>query len=141
ERCENCGAWTDHRDKMSPGSEPAPAAIGLEERVRSLLAEGRKIEAIRAYRESTGAGLKEAKDVVDALEQGGPFGGRDDAAVDPDSELLELLGRGQKIQAIKVYRERTRAGLKEAKEAVEALARSRGLAPKGAGCSGAAALL
>lgn len=40
-----------------------------------------------------------------------------------DDEIVDLLRRGQKIQAIKIYRDRTGAGLKEAKDAVEALER------------------
>ncbi|CAM3876994.1 hypothetical protein KIPE111705_29275 [Kibdelosporangium persicum] len=35
--------------------------------VRALLAEGKKIQAIRAYRESTGADLKEAAQAVERL--------------------------------------------------------------------------
>ncbi len=35
------------------------------------------------------------------------------------SELIALLQQGQKIEAIKVYREATGSSLKEAKEAVE----------------------
>jgi hypothetical protein len=53
-----------------------------------------------------------------------------------EGELLSLLGRGEKIRAIKLYRERTGVGLKEAKDAVEALARRQGNVPKGAGCAG-----
>lgn len=41
-------------------------------------------------------------------------------------ELVRLIRAGQKIEAIKVYREATRCGLKEAKEAVEALERTLG---------------
>ncbi|ELS54781.1 ribosomal protein L7/L12 [Streptomyces viridochromogenes] len=37
-------------------------------------------------------------------------------------EVVALLRDGKKIQAIKVYREITGAGLKEAKDAVEAMA-------------------
>nr|WP_240939860.1 ribosomal protein L7/L12 [Planosporangium flavigriseum] len=51
--------------------------------------------------------------------------------VDKQPELPEVvreLEAGRKIQAIKAYRDATGAGLKEAKDAVEALARSRGLA-------------
>lgn len=44
--------------------EPEPA--GLDE-VRDLLRAGREIEAIKAYRRVTGAGLAEAKRAVDAL--------------------------------------------------------------------------
>jgi ribosomal protein L7/L12 len=41
--------------------------------------------------------------------------------------VLEELMAGRKIQAIKAYREATGAGLKEARDAVELLARQRGL--------------
>ncbi|HEX8203856.1 MAG TPA: ribosomal protein L7/L12 [Isosphaeraceae bacterium] len=37
----------------------------LPGQVRALIAQGRKIEAIKAYREATGLGLKEAKDAVE----------------------------------------------------------------------------
>jgi Ribosomal protein L7/L12 C-terminal domain len=36
-------------------------------------------------------------------------------------QVMELVKAGQKIQAIKVYREQTGAGLKEAKDYVESL--------------------
>jgi large subunit ribosomal protein L7/L12 len=39
------------------------------------------------------------------------------------AHLLVLLAAGQKIEAIKLYREHTGVGLKEAKDAVEALER------------------
>lgn len=45
-----------------------------------------------------------------------------------EHELLDLLRRGQKIEAIKRYRKWTGAGLKEAKDAVEALAARHGIA-------------
>ncbi len=41
----------------------------LTETVQSHLRQGRKIEAIKIYREHTGVGLKEAKDAVDAIER------------------------------------------------------------------------
>ncbi|MEV4445784.1 MULTISPECIES: ribosomal protein L7/L12 [Streptomyces] len=37
------------------------------EQVAALARDGRKIQAIKVYREVTGAGLKEAKDAVDRL--------------------------------------------------------------------------
>lgn len=43
----------------------------IPERSRQLLAEGKKIEAIKVYREETGAGLKDAKDAVEAYEARG----------------------------------------------------------------------
>lgn len=39
-------------------------------------------------------------------------------------EVMELLRRGQKIEAIKRFREETGAGLKDAKEFIESLERS-----------------
>lgn len=42
-------------------------------------------------------------------------------------EIVELLRSGRKIEAIKLHRERTGLGLREAKEAVEALERQLGL--------------
>ena len=41
-------------------------------------------------------------------------------------ELVRLIRAGQKIEAIKVYRDATRCGLKEAKDAVEALEKTLG---------------
>ena len=38
-----------------------------------------------------------------------------------DDPIMVALARGNKIDAIKLYRERTGAGLKEAKDAVDAL--------------------
>lgn len=48
------------------GIQPPPEHSPLSERVKELAADPRrKIEAIKAYREETGAGLKEAKDAVE----------------------------------------------------------------------------
>jgi ribosomal protein L7/L12 len=63
--------------------------------------------------------------------------------------LMDLIFRGRKIEAIKLYRELTRLGLKEAKDevdAIEATLRKDApekftAAPKGKGCFGAAAML
>ena len=38
-----------------------------------------------------------------------------------DEKIMELMKAGQKIQAIKLYRQQTGAGLKEAKDYVEGL--------------------
>ncbi len=40
----------------------------LESKIRSMLAKGKKIEAVKIYREEYGVGLKEAKDAVDRIE-------------------------------------------------------------------------
>lgn len=40
---------------------------GVDPQILQLVREGKKIEAIKLYRESTGVGLKEAKDFVESL--------------------------------------------------------------------------
>jgi len=99
-----------------------PPAADLQE-VHRLTLQGQKIQAIKVYREMTGVGLKEAKDYVDALESGGQ-----PAAVNPAptgsgdlAEVHALARQGQKIQAIKLYRQLTGAGLKDAKDYVDRL--------------------
>jgi len=41
---------------------------GIEDQIRTLIAAGRKIEAIKLAREATHSGLKEAKDLVESME-------------------------------------------------------------------------
>jgi ribosomal protein L7/L12 len=106
----------------------------LEERIRSLLAEGRKIEAIRLYRDATDASLAAAKEAVEALEQGRSLHLANKLDSEFRAELLALLQKGQKIEAIKLYRTRTGAGLKDAKDAVEALGLAHGLGADRSGC-------
>ena len=85
ERCESCGAWVVQGVEpgadqgRSPERGPTPEVAGdLAAQVLTLMAEGRKIEAIKRYRERTGAGLKAAKDAVEALaaRHGLPTAGR-----------------------------------------------------------------
>lgn len=45
------------------------ATPGITDEVKAHLRAGRKVSAIKAYRESTGAGLKEAKDAVEDYER------------------------------------------------------------------------
>ena len=108
---------------------------GLESAVKGLLEEGRKIEAIKLCREHTGAGLAEAKAAVEAFEQGEPLPARRAAGSDVEWDLVSLLEQGRKLEAIKLYREQTGSGLKEAKDAVERTAAERGIAT-GGGCLG-----
>ena len=63
--------------------------------ISAALLDSQKIEAIKLYRAGTGAGLKESKDLIEAVES------------------------HQKIEAIKMHRALTGVGLKEAKDFVE----------------------
>ncbi|HEV7998963.1 MAG TPA: ribosomal protein L7/L12 [Planctomycetaceae bacterium] len=145
-RCAECQAelFASPADVDSTDTQPQ----SLDGRVLALVTDGRKIEAIKLYRDLTGAGLREAKEAVEALERDGSAPAPRSASAPrqescgADADVLDLLGAEQKIRAIKLYRDKTGVGLAEAKNAVEALARANGL-PGGepsAGCGGAALL-
>jgi ribosomal protein L7/L12 len=93
-----------------------------------LVQDGKKIDAIKWVREQTDLGLKEAKDAVEAIERGETPDLRSHArtathgvtGVDLD-EINELLLQDKKIEAIKLYRQQTGVGLKEAKDAIDAI--------------------
>jgi ribosomal protein L7/L12 len=103
--------------------------------VREQIARGNKIEAIKIYREKTGVGLKEAKDAVEAMEAGRPVivqqvtlvgasaaaGAGFASSAEMMDEVKRQLRKGNKIEAIKTYREYFNVGLKEAKDAVDAV--------------------
>lgn len=99
--------------------------------VVDALRHGKKIEAIKRYREETGAGLVEAKTVVEALEETLATGELPEAALTPqdlEEKLIEHLRGGNFIGAIKQHREATGSGLAESKAAMESLARRKGIA-------------
>ena len=62
ERCVECGTLLD-----APEVQPTGIPSALEAELISTVKAGRRIEAIKLYRERTGAGLKEARDAVDKL--------------------------------------------------------------------------
>ncbi len=97
------------------------------ERIADLIEQGQKIEAIKLLREATGVSLAEAKAQIEQLTAEAAGQAVPDAPQAPlDStsglpeDVLALAHAGQKIEAIKLLRERTGLGLKEAKERVEA---------------------
>ena len=134
--CPHCGAAINSDEGASRGEQES----SKERELRSLLQQGRKIEAIKLYREQTGAGLADAKNAIEAMQADTnlrmplPKVAPSGEALDLEAELLRLLQEGQKIEAIKHYREWTGAGLKDAKDAVEALAARHGIVAKSAGC-------
>lgn len=102
-------------------------AAELEAQVRALVLAGKKLEAIKVYRAATGVGLAEAKNAVEALERGEPVSlpeaSRQPGAPPDEARLRALAASGNKIEAIKVYREITGSDLATAKNAVEAVQR------------------
>jgi ribosomal protein L7/L12 len=98
----------------------------LLDEIKGHIAAGRKIEAIKLYRDATGAGLAEAKEAVELIEAGRPPKTESGAVIGDDRALhavSALVAKGNKIEASKRYREATGLGLKEAKDAVDALER------------------
>lgn len=116
------------------------ARLVRRDEIANLLRGGQKIKAIKIYREDTGASLADAKAAVERMEMTGSFGVASmvqEAQEEPSTEanapeavndMSDLTGevealvmKGKKIQAIKLYRERTGLGLREAKEAIDLL--------------------
>jgi ribosomal protein L7/L12 len=135
--CPHCGAFLGEDDHQK---SPDYAAGSLTQRVFDLIRQHRKLEAIKLYKDETGAGLWEAKEAVEAIERGQspgevsphtkPFG---DAAL--ESEIVNLLRQQAPIQAIRRYRESTGGSLRDAKIAVDAIARRHGLRAAPSGCA------
>jgi hypothetical protein len=96
----------------------------LPSSVQSALQRGDKLLAIKLLRASSGLDLKAAKE---AVERGGL-----DTLIPPDvagPDMVDLppavrqaLQHGQKVEAIRLLREATGMGLRDAKQAVETLA-------------------
>ena len=68
--CGYCGTELTIRDDEPGKAEPDLTTSENLERVRTMIAGGEYVEAIKLYRESTGASLKDAKDAVDAMAKG-----------------------------------------------------------------------
>lgn len=110
-------------------AEPSP----LPADVLEALGHGNPIEAIKRLRAATGLGLKDAKDTIDAYAAGAPIHlpPRPSDIPLPADVHAALVG-GNKIEAIRLLREHTDLGLKEAKDAVEASDAHRTAQPAGA---------
>jgi ribosomal protein L7/L12 len=82
---------------------------------------GHLIEAIKRLRQQRNLGLKEAKDLVDQYRLGvisapNPATGTDELPED----VRAALARGQKIEAIRLLRDHTGLGMKDARDRVDA---------------------
>jgi ribosomal protein L7/L12 len=124
----------DHLDIAPDPVDSIPADIAMRWQG------GDRIGAIRELRERNGLGLKESKEMLERrpdplrrIERGidrllEAYGvDEPDASASVPAEVLELIAARRKIEAIKVYRRATGAGLADAKAAVEELQRAHGL--------------
>ena len=101
-----------------------PSLQKLLDDIRAQIGAGNKIEAIKLYRDATGAGLAEAKEAIELIASGKPP--NPDAGPSPPDEdamrrVSALVLQGEKIEAIRHYRQAVGVGLKEAKDAIDAL--------------------
>lgn len=114
---------------------PDPLTAPVIAEIDRLVTGEQKIAAIKLLREHSGLSLREAKDQIDAWVPSGALpeapvpleGARPAVPADAVSrltptvraELERLIAADQKISAIKLLREATGLGLKDAKDAVE----------------------
>ncbi len=125
--------WSEAAKKTEKLSLERKAELDIRlkhpEELQRLLSEGQTLRAIKLYRDETKATLKEAKTAVEMIQD-------EFSVVQHETKLSEnnqtdleevwyQLQEGNKIKAIKVYREITGVGLREAKEAVEVMAESK----------------
>ena len=116
------------RRGRTPVVSPRPTrAVDPQTRARltELVARGNRMQAIKDLRVATGLGLKEAKDAVDAIAAGHDIPGellpRPGISAATEERARELIAQGRKVQAIKLVREETGLGLKEAKDVADGL--------------------
>ncbi|PTS98253.1 hypothetical protein DBR11_15405 [Pedobacter sp. HMWF019] len=95
-----------------------------EAQILLLLQRNRKVEAIKFVMDATKCGLKEAKDFIDHFKETGIAsidGSERSFRENLDAELTSLLLNGKKIDAVKLYKDHTGAGLKDSVEYVNSL--------------------
>jgi ribosomal protein L7/L12/sugar lactone lactonase YvrE len=104
---------------------------------------GNKLVAVRALRESFPLTLKQAAELVDAMQRGeqvdlpmlqslAPTSSQP-VSLDPKTmqQISALVQSGDKINAIKLFRQATGVGLKQAKDAIDGMSVAMAAAPEG----------
>ena len=130
-------AWLLARKKPGSSSDTSRHImfVGLDESARAdihqLLAANKKLQAIKVFRERTGAGLHDAKIAIESVQRGEPLPTSAtivDAAQSGPTPWNDLIPRlqslkseGKTISAIKLLRDRTGMSLRDAKNAVDLL--------------------
>ncbi|WP_186315834.1 ribosomal protein L7/L12 [Catellatospora sichuanensis] len=116
--------------RTASAAAPAPSADALVQQVRMLMNQRQKIPAVKLWRDATGVSLADAVRAVELIAAGGtpslPPTGMAAKTGQPVSPLLMANARnlklqGRPIEAIKLVRQHTGMGLREAKDVVDAL--------------------
>jgi ribosomal protein L7/L12 len=101
----------------------------IKREIEILLSENRKVEAIKLVMDTTHIHLKEAKDFIDNYKTANVSTSNEAAPRrDIDTEILKLLANGNKLAAVKLYKDATGLGLADSKDYVDQL-HERGYAP------------
>jgi len=105
---------------------PAQASSDPLDQITALVHAGEMIEAIKLHREQYGTSLVDAKEAIDSIARGYATAPPQQVHNDPtttatDAQVRTLADAGELIPAIKLYREIHGVGLKEAKDAVDAM--------------------
>ena len=104
-----------------------PSRPGMLDEIRRVIAGQTKLHAIKLYCDSTGARLAEAREAVERIEAGQPPAllpprGAGLPPVGAEARAVgEALRAGNALEAVKLYRAATGAGLEEAKRAIDAI--------------------
>ncbi|WP_442506399.1 hypothetical protein SH528x_005242 [Novipirellula sp. SH528] len=96
--------------------------------IRAELHAGRKLNAVKLYKQWTGSSLVSAKNYVESL-PAGPATDSWDKDLDGKQidEILDAIQEGSKLKAVKLYKESTGVRLKESKEFIERLMNELGI--------------
>jgi outer membrane protein assembly factor BamB/ribosomal protein L7/L12 len=132
-RCQFCGNVS-----LLPGilaSQTAAPASALDE-IRLLAGGGNLADAIERYRQTYGVDLQEASDAIDALQAGrlatpsAPGMRAPEELTKALEDVQRMLSAGDKIGAIKVYREHYDVSMERAKYAIEQITAGQTLRPE-----------
>lgn len=121
--------WLFGKKKKEETGRTVAVTEAQKREIMGLLANGRKIEAIRILMKYTGMPVAEAKSVVEndfsqiqVTESGRQTGKVHSLADLPDNqkqEIANMLNDGRKVQAIKLLQDYTGLGLAEAKAVID----------------------
>jgi ribosomal protein L7/L12 len=117
--------------RRSPDMLPQPLRTDITDaEIEAAIRAKRTVEALRLYRQRSGCDVREAKSAVEAMARHiHPHGMPHSVVPQPqrtditNAQIEAEIRAKRLIQAIKLYRERHHCSLKEAKLAVEAMAR------------------
>ncbi len=98
-------------------SDQLPA--GAMDDILDMIRRGEKLLAVKRYKDEVGVSLVDAKAFIEQLTERLQQVEQGDVVSNIDSEITELIYSGQKIMAVKRYREQHGTSLVDAKEAIE----------------------